>query len=92
MKTICEDRRTNSNKKDKNMNKENTSTNDVVPVVRARVIKYPFVEIEDSILNLNYVQTAYPDHNGTCVLIGETNSEAHYDISYADFKKLIRKA
>lgn len=74
------------------MNKENTSIKDALPVVRARVIKYPFVEINDSILNLNYVQTAYPDHNGTCVLIGETNSEAHYDISYADFKKLIRKA
>lgn len=74
------------------MDKGNTSTNDELPVVKARVIKYPFVEIEDSILNLNYVQTAYPDNNGTCVIVGETNSETHYDISYTDFKKLIRKA
>ena len=74
------------------MNKEYKSKNNVAPVVKARVIKYPFVEIEDSILNLNYVQTAYPDNKGTCILIGETNSEAHYDISYTDFKKLIRKA
>lgn len=90
MKTICEDRRTNSNKKDKNMNKENTSTNDVVPVVKARVIKYPFVEISDSILNLNYVQTAYPHNSGTIILID--GGETYYDISYTDFKKLIRKA
>lgn len=74
------------------MNQENASINNVAPVVKARVIKYPFVEIEDSILNLNYVQTAYPDNNGTCVFIGETNAETHYDISYSDFKKLIRKA
>lgn len=74
------------------MNQENASINNVAPVVKARVIKYPFVEIEGSILNLNYVQTAYPDNNGTCVFIGETNSETHYDISYTDFKKLIRKA
>lgn len=74
------------------MDKENTSTNDELPVVKARVIKYPFVEIEDSILNLNYVQAAYPCNNGTCVIVGEINSETHYDISYTDFKKLIRKA
>lgn len=74
------------------MNKENTSIKDALPVVRARVIKYPFVEIEGSILNLNYVQTAYPDNNGTCVIVGETNSGTYYDISYTDFKKLIRKA
>lgn len=74
------------------MNQENTSKNNATPVVKARVIKYPFVEIEDSILNLNHVQTAYPDNNGTCILIGETNAETHYDISYSDFKKLIRKA
>lgn len=90
MKTICEDRRTNSNKKGKNMNKENTSTNDVAPVVRARVVKYPFVEINDSILNLNYVQTAYPHNSETVILID--GEETYYDISYTDFKKLIRKA
>lgn len=72
------------------MNKENTSTNDVVPVVRARVIKYPFVEIENSILNLNYVQTAYPHNSRTVILVD--GEETHYDISYTDFKKLIRKA
>lgn len=72
------------------MDKENTSTNDELPVVKARVIKYPFVEIEDSILNLNYVQTAYPYYSKTVILVD--GEETHYDISYTDFKKLIRKA
>ena len=72
------------------MNQENASINNVAPVVKARVIKYPFVEIEDSILNLNYVQTAYPYYSKTVILVD--GEETHYDISYTDFKKLIRKA
>lgn len=72
------------------MNQENTSINNIAPVVKARVIKYPFVEIEDSILNLNYVQTAYPYNSKTVILVD--GEETHYDISYTDFKKLIRKA
>jgi hypothetical protein len=72
------------------MNKEYKSKNNVAPAVKARVIKYPFVEINDSILNLNYVQTAYPHNSETVILID--GEETYYDISYTDFKKLIRKA
>lgn len=58
--------------------------------VQARVIKYPFVEINNTILNLNAVQTAYPYNEETVIVVG--GDETYYKISYDTFKKLIKKS
>lgn len=58
--------------------------------VQARVIKYPFVEINNTILNLNAVQTAYPYNEETVIVVG--GDETYYKISYDAFKKLVRKS
>ena len=58
--------------------------------VQARVIKYPFVEINNTILNLNAVQTAYPYNEETVIVVG--GDETYYKISYTSFKSLIKKS
>lgn len=90
MKNLCEDRRINSNKKGKKMNKAKKETAKKTKASFA-VVNSPFVEINGSILNLFHVETAYPFQNGTNVHFKGTEEACHYEIPYSDFKKLIER-
>ena len=85
-----EDRRINSNKKGKKMNKAKKETAKKTKASFA-VVNSPFVEINGSILNLFHIETAYPFQNGTNVHFKGTEEACHYEIPYSDFKKLIER-
>ena len=85
-----EDRRINSNKKGKKMNKAKKETARKTKASFA-VVNSPFVEINGSILNLFHVETACPYQNGTNVYFNGSTEPCHYKIPYSDFKKLIER-
>lgn len=87
MKTICEDRRTNSNKKGKNMNKEKSNNQKSFGVINA-----PFVEINGAIVNLLHVVAARPKDDGVLVYFTGDENPTFYKIPYRDFKSLLKNA